>query len=104
MPKPTNTECVDYLKDNLIAVLQTNSGGKHVPRVWLTKDEDGTVRKTTIEPNEDDGIGGIQAPFFVYERDKVFTPKRSGVVEFLRHFNLSEPEAFDIIDTIGMWP
>ena len=98
----SNMNLVDYLANGtLINILQT-SGGKNPPSVWITPQADGIFRYGfSQEPNS---VGGQAAPFGAVETGKIFRPKETEVVEFLRTFGLSRAEAESVVQRIGVEP
>jgi hypothetical protein len=95
-------EVVRYLQNGgLVEILRSNVGG-HAPRVWLTLSAGGEVLHTFQE--ERGIVGGEIAPFFAIHDDKVFTPKTSDVIEFLKTFGLSLAEAEEVLSAVGTAP
>ena len=98
----SNMNLVDYLANGiLINILRTNSGS-NPPTVWITPQAHGTFRYGFVqEPNS---VGGQAAPFGTVEAGKIFRPKETEVVEFLRTFGLSKAEAESAVQRIGLEP
>ena len=98
----SNMNLVDYLANGtLINILQTNSGS-NPPTVWITPQAAGTFRYGFS--NEPNSVGGHPAPFGAVQAGKIFRPKETEVVEFLRTFGLSKAEAESVVQRIGVEP
>jgi hypothetical protein len=97
-------EIVDYLKNGgLIAILQSNLGGKDQPRVWLCRDNLGNVTHTFI--SERGLLGGATVPFWtLHEGSRVFSDKKDEVTTYLTSFGLSHEEAELIVHAVGTAP
>jgi len=101
---PEKAAALRYLKEGgLVAILQASfAGGRSQPRVWLTFDSRGNVTHTFTA--ERGLIGGAKAPHAALHEDKIFTPKQEQVVEFLTAFNLTRPEAEEVVRAVGTAP
>lgn len=87
-------------EEGLIEILRSNLGGKDPPRVWLTLDGRGRVIHTFIP---DRGmIGGVAAPFWSLHKEKIDWRSKNSVVDFLASFGLSESEAEEVIEAVGI--
>lgn len=49
-------------------------------------------------------VGGKSAPLSALHGDKIFTPKRAAVVEYLTTFGLDNQDAEEVVDAIGTAP
>lgn len=97
------TKAVEYLKNGgLIAILRSNTGGPHQPRVWLCLDNLGNVTHT-FSP-ERGLIGGEVVPFWTVHDDKIFEPKRDEVARYLSTFGLGERDIGEVILAVGTHP
>lgn len=100
---PPTAAAMEYLKQGgLIAILRTGVGGPHAPRVWLTLNSHGEVVHTFLE--EQGIVGGNPAPPQTLQGDKVFTPRKPQVIEYLTTFGLNPDQAEDVIRTVGTAP
>lgn len=95
---------IDYLKDGgLISILRSNlAGGRNQPKVWLSLDSRGNLTHTFTA--ERGFVGGVTVPFFALQGDRIFTPKSEEVVAFLSGLGLAQPEAEEIIRSVGTLP
>jgi len=96
-------EVIEFLKvGGLISILKpAESGKKQQLCVWLCRDNLGGVTYTF---NPDRGIlGGAGIPYMMlHENTKVFAREVERVVAFLRHFDLTEEEARDVVKAVGI--
>jgi len=102
-PIPKSAILRYFGESGLVEILRANlAGGRNQPRVWLTRTPQGAVTYTFAA---DRGlIGGGVIPFFALHGEKIFTPKRDEVVDFLLGFGLSRPEAEDVVASVGTAP
>jgi len=98
--KSRKDAAIEYFKSGgLIAILKSNQGGKG-PRVWLMPDPGGAGILHTFAPGRG-FVGGKSAPLSALHGDKIFTPKRAAVVEYLTTFGLDNQDADEVVDAIG---
>ncbi len=105
-PVPLEKDKVmEFLKlGGLIAILKPPENGKKEQRcVWLSR---GTLGGITYTFNPDRGIlGGVGIPYMMlHENIKIFAKEVERVVAFLKHFDLTEEEARDVIKAVGVVP
>lgn len=95
---------LDYLiNGGLIAILRSNTaGGRNQPRVWLRSDSAGNVTHT-FDPTLG-VVGGEVIPFMAIHEDRIFSPKRDEVLNYLQGFKISRKDAEQILTTIGTAP
>jgi len=101
---PDRAAVVRFLKEGgLLAILRSNlAGGRAQPRAWLTTDPQGGIAHTYFA--REGLIGGAAVPSLALHEGKIFAANREEVIDFLRHFGMSRPEAEDLIRTIGTAP
>lgn len=94
-------DIIHYLKaGGLVSILQSNLGGKNPPHAWLTLDSRGRVTHTFIA---DRGIiGGAEVPFWTLDKDRIEWHEKNAVLDFLSSFGLSETDAREVVEAIGV--
>ncbi len=103
---PDKAAILQYLKhDGLMDLLQTNLRDREKPpRVWLTFTRDGGLTHTLNRGLKVAGKG-TAAPFFALLKNKVYTPDKAKVVEYLKtSFGLTQDEAEDVVQAVGTAP
>jgi hypothetical protein len=102
--EPDRARVIEYLKGGgLIAILRLNlGGGRSRPRVWLSVDSNGQLTHTF--DSERGLVGGDIIPLFALQGEQIFTPKAEEVIGFLSNFELTRPEAEDVVRSVGTAP
>ncbi len=93
----------DYLRQGgLVDILKLNlSGGKKSVQVWLACSS-GDVEYT--RDSERGGVGGAAVPFYALHKDRVFTPMKDEVIDFITTFGFNLDEAESIVRAVGVAP
>ncbi len=84
--KVESTELKEYLISGaLLHMLKTNTGGT-APHIWIVRKSTGelTHRFTydvTGDQHMQDAIGGIKAPFYTLEGEKIFAHEQDAVMQ-----------------------
>lgn len=86
-----------YIGENLVSILLQASGGTHPTCAWLYQQENGAWSHTFNKAIAVDGVGGAEIPIFCLADEKLFKPKESDVVNFLRAFQFTQPEIDAVI-------
>jgi len=103
MKRISSEEIIDFLENGgLVSILRRNSGGTNQPKVWLRLDSRGNVSYTFSE--EHGVVGGKTIPFGTLEGDKIFSPRKDAVVEYLQGFKLTQAQADAVVESVGTYP
>ena len=103
---PDKADLLRYPKGGGLAdLLQTNLRENEAPpRVWLTFTRKGELTHT-INPGLKVTGKGTPVPFFAVLKNKVYTPDKAKVVEYLTtSFGLTQEEAEDVVQAVGTAP
>ena len=85
-----------YLATHLIDILKHGSGGKHSPRAWLYRKDDGSLAHTfnfAIAEGRD-SWGGTDIPMNCLSSDQkgIFTQASDVIKQYIKSFSLGDKE------------
>lgn len=92
-------DVVKYLSDGgLLFMLVRNAPSP----IWLRRDSRGNITYTFLEGYSK--TGGKAPPLYVLHGERIFKPKVSEVIEFIKSFGLNDEQAHKVVKSVGTAP